>query len=161
MRRDGLTLQSGWLVNPLAILLPFLPVGVVALVVGFFWLAVIWRRLFCTFNNKEMKVFFNSFSYSNSSRRASSAIKVSEWCWTRHSNSDRSSFSWPTLHVSNSVTTTTKNEWNDRNYGEWVNVHWLSCWMALDNRYGMAHSGVSGLWCMISLISGDEGSFLN
>lgn len=106
-RRDGLTLQSGWLVNPLPILLPFLPVGVVALVAGFFWLAVIWRRLFCTFNSKEMKVFFNSFSYSSSSRRASSAIKVSEWCWTRHSSSDKSSFSSPTLHVSNSTNETT------------------------------------------------------
>ena len=101
--RRVLTLQSNWL-NPLPVLLPFLvPVGVVALVDGFFWLAVIWRRLFCTFSSSEMNVFFNSFSYSSSSRRANSAINVSEWCWTRHSSSESSSFSWPTLHVSNSI----------------------------------------------------------
>lgn len=44
----------------------------------FFFSTWNWRLLFWTANKSEINVFFNSFSYSNSSRSASSEISVSE-----------------------------------------------------------------------------------
>lgn len=54
-------------------------------------------RLFCTANRREMNVFFSSFSYSSSSRSASSVMSVSENSRMSTSSSMYSSFSWPRL----------------------------------------------------------------
>lgn len=51
------------------------------------------RRLFWTASSSDMNVFFSSFSYSSSSRRASSAMRVSENSRIRTSSSMKISFS--------------------------------------------------------------------
>lgn len=60
-------------------------------------------RLFCTASNKDIKVFFNSFSYSNSSRSANSDIKVSENSRISTSSSKYNSFNWDRLKLLNSA----------------------------------------------------------
>lgn len=69
--------------------------GLVPFCIWFLFL-VTWccLRRFCTANNNEINWFFNSFSYSSSSRNASSAMRVSLRAPTKDSISPSNSVSW-------------------------------------------------------------------